>query len=87
MTFQEALQVIERNKGLIGTTTDKGLEINALLIVPVDQDEMKRYVNSLMLTKDYQKAIVPFMSSDVQVWATDTKLLYEKGVFAYRNIQ
>lgn len=87
MTYQEALQVIERNKGLIGATTDKGLEIDALLIVPVDQDEMKRYVHSLMLTRNPQQAIVPFMSSDVQVWATDTRLLYEKGVFTYRNIQ
>ena len=87
MTFQEALQIVELNKELVGTTTDKGLEIDALLIVPADHEEMKSFVNSLMLTRNPQLAIAPFIGSDVQVWATDTRLLYEKGVFTYRNIQ
>lgn len=40
MNYSEAIQFIQNNSQLIGTTTERGLKIGKLIIVPVD--EIKR---------------------------------------------
>lgn len=36
MKFTEALQLIESKKDILGTTTDKGILIDLILIVPTE---------------------------------------------------
>ena len=80
MTFPEALQLIERKKDLLGTTTDKGLLIDLILVVPTDEQQKKEFVLRLMESRNPQQAIVPFMNSDVEVWATNSKHLYQGNI-------
>lgn len=81
MTFTQALQLIERNKNLIGTKTDKGLLIDLILVVPTDADLRDRFIDNLMITRNPQQAIAPFMNSDVEVWVTNSEYLYKQGIF------
>ena len=83
MTFPEALQLIERKKDLLGTTTEKGLLIDLILVVPTDEHQKKDFVLRLMDTHDPQQSIVPYMNSDVEVWATNAKHLYQGGILFY----
>ena len=83
MTFTEALQLIERKKFLFGTTTEKGLLIDLILVVPTDEAQREQFVRSLMVNRSPQKSIVPFMSSDVEVWATNSDYLYKQGILFY----
>ena len=82
-TFTEALQLVERKKSLIGTTTEKGLLIDLIIIVPTDKELREKFVRSLMVTRSLQKTIVPFMESDVEVWATNSDYLYKQGILFY----
>lgn len=83
MTFTEALQLVERKKSLIGSKTEKGLLIDLIIIVPADKDLREKFVRSLMVTRSPQKTIVPFMESDVEVWATNSDYLYKQGILFY----
>lgn len=83
MTFPEALQLVERKKSLIGTTTEKGLLIDLIIIVPTDKEQREKFVRSLMVTRSPQKSIVPFMESDVEVWATNSDYLYKRGILFF----
>lgn len=83
MTFTEALQLVERKKSLIGSKTEKGLLIDLIIIVPTDEELREKFVRSLMFTRIPQKSIVPFMESDVEVWATNSDYLYKQGILFY----
>lgn len=83
MTFHGALQLIERKKDLLGTTTEKGLLIDLILVVPTDEQQKKEFVLRLMGSHDPQEAIVPFINSDVEVWATNSDYLYKKNLMIY----
>lgn len=87
MTFPEALQLIERKKDLVGTTTKKGLLIDLILVVPTDEQQKKEFVLRLMGSHDPQEAIVPFINSDVEVWATNSDYLYNKNIVFYDIIK
>ena len=87
MTFPQALQLIERKKNLIGTTTDKGLFIDLILIVPTDTNLRDQFINSLKFTRNPQKSIVPFMGSDVEVWAANSEYLYKQNLLAYTVVK
>ena len=86
MTFPEALQLIERKKDLLGTTTEKGMLIDLILVVPTDEQQKKEFVLRLMASRNPQQAIVPFMNSDVEVWATNSKHLYQGNILFYKVI-
>lgn len=83
MIFSEATKLIDRKKGLIGTTTEKGLLIDLILIVPTDEHKKKEFVVRLLNTRDPQQSIAPYMNGDVEVWATNSVFLYNKGVLFY----
>ena len=80
MTFTQALQLIERKKNLIGSKTDKGLLIDLILVVPTDTKLREQFIDNLMITRNPQQAIAPFMDSDVEVWVTNSDYLYKKGI-------
>ena len=80
MKFTEALQLIESKKDILGTTTDKGLLIDLILIVPTEQRNQKQFINSLNLSHNPQQSILPFTNDDVEVWATNADYLYNKNI-------
>ena len=86
MTFDQALEIISRNKKLIGTVTEKDLFIDLLLVVPTDEKMRKQFIHSLLFTRDPQQSIVPFIGSDVEVWATNTEYLFKQNVLFYKVI-
>lgn len=83
MTFQEALQLIEDRKELLGTVTEKGVLINLLLVVPTDAQQRQDFFNRLMFSHNPQQAIAPFIGSDVEVLATNADYLYKRNLFIY----
>lgn len=87
MTFPEALQLIERKKDLMGTTTEKGLLIDLILVVPTDEQKKKEFVLRLMDSHNPQQSIMPFINSDVEVWATNSDYLYRKNIMFYDIIK
>ncbi|MBR5086615.1 MAG: hypothetical protein IKX31_06385 [Muribaculaceae bacterium] len=80
MIFTQALQLIEQKKKLIGTTTDKGLLINLILVVPIDTNLRNQFIDNLIVTRSPYKLIVPFIGSNVEVWATNSDYLYKQGI-------
>lgn len=87
MTFTQALQLIERKKNLIGSKTDKGLLIDLILVVPTDTNLRDQFIDNLMITRSPQKSIVPFIGSDVEVWATNSEYLYKQNLLAYAVVK
>ena len=76
MTFTQALQLIERKKNLIGTTTDKGLLIDLILVVPTDTKLREQFIDNLMITRNPQQAIAPFMKSGQQIQSIFINKIY-----------
>lgn len=87
MTFTQALQLIERKKNLIGSKTDKGLLIDLILVVPTDTKLREQFIDNLMITRNPQQAIAPFMNSNVEVWATNSEYLYKQNLLAYTVVK
>ena len=87
MKFTEALQLIESNKDILGTTTDKGLLIELILIVPTEQRNQKQFINSLNLSHNPQQSILPFTNDDVEVWATNADYLYKKNILFFQVLK
>lgn len=83
MTFPEALQLIERKKSIVGTTTEKGLLIDLILVVPTDEQKKKEFVVRLLSTRNPQQSIVPYINGDVEVWATNSDYLYKQNLMIY----
>ena len=87
MTFNQALEIISRNKKLIGTVTEKDLFIDQLLVVPTDEKMRDQFIHSLLFTRDPQQSIAPFIGSDVEVWATNTEYLFKQNLLFYKVIR
>ena len=84
MNFQEALELIERKKDILGSTTEKGVTIDLILVVPTDSEQREAFVQILMLTRSPQQAILPFTNGDVEVWATSSNCLYNQNILFYK---
>lgn len=86
MNYSEALNYIQNNKQLIGTTTDRGLKIGKLIVVPADEVKRKKFFTSYLLTNDENSAIFPYVEDSVEVWAIDLEYLYRNNVLFYKKL-
>ena len=86
MKYKEALDVIRNHSYLIGEINEKGFVINELIMVPLDEDKRKRYIQSYIQTKDANRSIEPYINDELSVWAIDTKYLLESNVLFYQEI-
>ena len=66
MNFYEAVKLAKANEHLIGKEYQTGI-IDEIIIVPTNEIEFDEYKRIYKRTHDAQKAIVPFMESDVEV--------------------
>lgn len=66
MNFLDAVKLAKSNEHLVGKKYLNG-RIDEVIIVPTDKTEFDEYKRNYRLTHNAQKAIVPYMESDVEV--------------------
>ena len=86
MTYKEAQEWIESNKHLIGTVSEKGVVYRDLVIVPSDDLEREGFLRNYILSYNNQEAIIPYIGSDLQVWAIDTDLIRTNNLLFYSKL-
>lgn len=86
MTYSEAIEYKNNNAGLIGTSTERGLKIGKIIIVPSNEYERERFFSSFLLSNDDESAIVPFIKGPVEVWAIDLEYLNRNNVLFYKKL-
>lgn len=74
MNFLDAVKLAKANEHLIGKDYLNG-RIDEVIIVPTNEIEFDKYKRIFKKTLDAQKAIEPFMESDVEVWLLINKKL------------
>lgn len=85
MTYSEAIEYKNKNADLIGTT-DRGVKVGKLIIVPSDKEEQERFLESYLRICDEEVAIMPFMNDSVEVWAIDIEHLYQNNALFYKRL-
>lgn len=86
MNYSEAIKFIQNNSQLIGTTTERGLKIGKLIIVPVDKVKRDKFFSSFFLTNDEISAIFPYTNDPLEVWAIDMEYLTRNNVLFYKRL-
>ena len=86
MTYEEALTVVEKNKDLIGTTTEKNFVIGDIAIVPSDEVNRNSFFRYYVITRDWRTGILPYINGDMRVWAIDTYHMTKNHVLFYNDI-
>jgi hypothetical protein len=86
MDYNNAIKYIEDHWNLVGTTTEKGLKIGKLIIVPSNEKSRERFFSSYLISNDENSAILPFISMPVEVWAIDVDYLYRNNVLFYKKL-
>ena len=88
MKYEDAQTLREANLNLIGTKTEHGNPIGAIVVAPTQQasyDEFwRRYLGSNM---NEAYAIAPFVGEDVCVMAIDTYHLQRNGVLFFKVVE
>ena len=86
MNYSEAIKFIQNNSQLIGTTTERGLKIGKLIVVPVDEVKRNKFFSSYFLTNDENLAISPYTKEPLEVWAIDLEYLTRNNVLFYKKL-
>ena len=86
MTYQEAIELINRKQSLIGTRNSQGFNIGALIVVPANETEREKFFSSYIFTHNAENAIRPYIESDLEVWAIDTEYLLKANVIFYEKL-
>lgn len=86
MTYLEALNFIKENADIVGTTTDRGLKIGKLIVVPSDGDNREKFFSSYFQTNDENSSILPYMNEPLEVWAIDLEYLKRNNVLFYKKL-
>ena len=86
MTYEEAMAVVEKNKNLIGTTTEKNFVIGDIAIVPSDEANRNSFFRYYVITRDWRRGILPYINGDMRVWAIDTYHLIKNNVLFFNDI-
>lgn len=74
MDFFKAVKLAKANEHLVGKAV-KGAIVDEIIIMPTNEEERKAYWQYFTQYLDAQRAIVPFMTSDVEVFALFNKRL------------
>lgn len=86
MTYSEAIEYKKNHVGLIGTSTERGLKIGKIIIVPSNENEREKFFSSFLLSNDDESAIIPFKKGSVEVWAIDLDYLNRNNVLFYKKL-
>ena len=85
MTYQEACDLIEKNKHLIGTKDSKGFTIGKFLILPSDESKQRTFLEQYILQRNEDTLILSYIYDDLEVWAIDIEYLNLYGVLFYEK--
>lgn len=80
MNFYDAVKLAKANEHLVGKVV-KGATIDEIIIMPTDEKQQKAYSISFAQNLDAQRAIIPFMASDVEVFALFNKRKMRSDIF------
>lgn len=86
MTYKEAREKLEQNKGLIGKINAKGFQITTLLVVPSEENARNIFFQSYLLNFNAEVSIAPFMTNDVELWGIDENYLKENNILFFEII-
>ena len=86
MDFFKAVKLAKANEHLVGKVV-KGAMVDEIIIMPTNEEEQKAYWQYFVKYLDAQRAIVPFMTSDVEVFALfDKRLIRSENISVTCNI-
>ena len=86
MDFFNAVKLAEANEHLVGKVVNRDV-IEEIIIMPTDEREQELYKQYFVQYMDAQRAIAPFMTSDVDVYALFQKhLIRTTGFFVVWKI-
>lgn len=87
MDFYKAVKIAKANERLVGKIVD-GAAIEEIIIIPTDEKQLESYKQLFAQYLDAQRAIVPFMSSDVEVYALFNKrMIRSSGFFMVCSVE
>lgn len=86
MNYSEALEFKKQNANLVGTTTERGLKIGKLIIVPANEKDRNKFFSSYLLSYNEETAIYPYVNGPVEVWAIDLEYLNRNNVLFYKKL-
>lgn len=86
MNYSEALDFKKQNANLIGTTTNRGLKIGKLIIVPENENDRNKFFSTYLRSNDEDIAILPYVNCSVEVWAIDLEYLNRNNVLFYKKL-
>lgn len=86
MKYEDALKLKNESKNLIGTRDNKGFTVGEIIIVPSDEGERKSFFDSCNLTYDFESALIPFIDSELEVWALDLDYLKKANIVFYNKL-
>lgn len=86
MKYEDALKLKDESKSLIGTKDSKGFTIGEIIIVPSNEEERNAFFDSCILDYDFESAIIPYIDSDLEVWALDLDYLKKANIVFYNKL-
>ena len=86
MNYQEALKLKKESECLIGTRDPKGFIVDVIIIVPSDEKDRADFFKACVFNYDFRSAILPFISTNLEVWTLDLEHLQSVGLVVYNKI-
>lgn len=80
MDFFSAVKLAKANEHLVGKVVNKDM-IEEIVIMPTDEKQQESYKQLFAQYMDAQRAIAPFMASNVEVYALFNKRMIRGGGF------
>ena len=86
MNYQEAKELKEKSLSLVGTETEKGTIVGAILIAPLDEDKRNDFMGKYLFYNDENIAISQYLNDELCVLAIDIEHLVKHGVLFYKEL-
>ena len=86
MNYQEAKELKEKSLHLVGTRTEQGVIIGAILMVPLDEDKRNDFMRKYLLYNDENMAISQYLNDELCVLAIDVEYLVKHSVLFYKEL-
>ncbi len=86
MNYQNAKKRQAESQKMIGSKDEKGFVIGDIIIVPSSPKDQSDFFRSYIFNHDASKSILPYLDSDLEVWAIDTIQLIQANILFYRKL-
>lgn len=87
MTFVEALNIANQKEDLVNKLISNNAILSEVIIAPTDLAEFEEFKQSYIQTLDAQKAVIPFIKSDLMVLGVfDKHRIKKEGILLIREL-